>query len=395
MSMPDFSLAYCTNIWSHHQAPVSTELFHLLGEDRFKLCLFESVPEEQLKLGYARVVPDYKWIIGPPSSSSGMTRIIEIVCGADVAVLGACPQEVQAARAATGKLTFIMGERIWKKPLYWWRRLNPRFARGVKRFNNTANRANVHYLSIGTYAAGDVQRIGAYGDHMWTWAYFADVASLPPQPRTNDQIRILWVGRMLNWKHVDLLLKAVARVFHEPNFGGLVLVGAGTEKSRLLKLARKLKLGDKCIFQEPVATNRVRELMRQADVYVLPSNRYEGWGVVANEAMSEGAVLVANEQAGASRILVDHGRTGFLFHDNDVAGLAIILQTLIDDASLRETVRQAAWQEMQRLWHPRVGAERLVGLCQGLLGLTPMPAFQEGPCSRCSISLALSDRQAI
>jgi glycosyltransferase involved in cell wall biosynthesis len=185
---------------------------------------------------------------------------------------------------------------------------------------------------------------------------------------------------MLDWKRVDLLLEAVAVVAKDSNFGCLNLVGSGPEKPRLLDLARKLGLGEKCVFHEPVTADQVRMLMRQADVYVLPSNRCEGWGAVANEAMSEGAVLVANEQAGGPRTLVDHGRTGFLFQDNDAAGLARILRMLLRDSGLRETVRQVAWQEIQRLWHPRVGAERLLALCRGLLGLAPMPEFQAGPC---------------
>jgi glycosyltransferase involved in cell wall biosynthesis len=377
-----FSLVYVTNIWNHYQGPICTEFASLLGESRFKMCLFEPVHEERRQLGWASDIPDHKWIAGPPSSNSDMERLGEIICDADVAVLGHCPQAAQAARAATGKLTFMTSERLWKKPFAWWRMLNPRYARGVTRYKRIANRPNTHYLPMGAYAAGDVRRIGAYGDRLWTWAYFAEVASQPPQPRTSDQMRILWVGRMLIWKRVGLLLKAAARVCHEPAFGRLDVVGAGPEKSRLLKLSRRLGLGGKCVFHEPVAPDRVREWMRQADVYALPSNRHEGWGVVANEAMSEGAVLVANEQAGAAQVLIEHHRSGFLFKDGDVQGLADILHTLGADAALRERVRHAAWSELNRLWHPRVGAERLVRLCEGLLRLAPMTGYSEGPCSQ-------------
>lgn len=383
MTCGNFSLAYSSNIWTHHQGPVCGELVHLLGEDRFKMCLFEPVHEERRQLGWASDIPDHKWIAGPPSTSSEKQRLRRLVCDADVAVLGACPHEVVAARAETGKPTLIMGERIWKKPFYWWRMLNPRFARGVKGLKKIAARENVHYLSIGAYAAGDARRIGAYGDRMWTWAYFVEVASEPPQPRNQSSFHMLWAGRLLSLKRVDLLLNAVSHICHESEFGRLDVVGDGPEKIRLLKLSRKLGLGEKCVFHEPVPADQVRELMRQADVYVLPSNRYEGWGAVANEAMSEGAVLVANEHAGAAQTLIDHGRTGFLFEDGDVCSLEGILLTLLRNAAMRETVRQAAWKEMQQLWHPRVGAERLVELCQGLLGLGPMPAHLEGPLCRC------------
>lgn len=142
-------------------------------------------PEERGQLGSASVVPNHEWIAGPPNSSCGMDRLSQIVCDADVAVLGNCPHEVHVARAATGKLTFVMSERIWKMLLYWWRPPNPRFARAVERVKKIANGEDVHYLPMGAYAADDVRRMGAYGDRLWAWAYSVDVASWPPQPRTN------------------------------------------------------------------------------------------------------------------------------------------------------------------------------------------------------------------
>jgi len=382
MNKSRFSLAYCTNIWSHHQGPICSELAEILGEYHFKACLFEPVHDERRQMGWASDIPNHKWIVGPPSSNGEMTQLIKIVCDADVAILGSCPQEVQAARVTTGKLTFMMSERIMRKGLFGLRLLNPRFSRGIKKFKNMVNRKNVHYLAMGAYAAEDVRRIGAYGDRLWVWAYFSGLAAQSPQPRTRDQMCILWGGRMLSWKRVDLLLKAVGQLCHEPAFARLDIVGIGPEKSRLLKLSRKLNLGDKCVFHTPVSADHMLKTIQKSDIYVLSSNRNEGWGVVANESMSEGAVLVANEQAGAARVLIDHGRTGFLFKDGDVDNLTTILYTLFTNASLRETVRQTAWREMHRLWHPRVGAERLVELSKGLLGLAPMPAYKEGPCSR-------------
>lgn len=373
-------LAYVTNNWSHHQAPVSKELLHQLGEDRFKLCLFGHFYDEKLLLGQDKTAPDCKWIVGPPRSNNDLKRLKQVICDADVAVLGACPRDVMVARIATGKLTFIMSERMWKTPYSWWRMINPRFAFWVWRFKKMVNHEHVHYLAMGAYAAADVQRIGAYMGRIWTWAYFGDVAERPPLARANGTMRILWVGRMLKWKRVDLLLKAVAQVCGEHSIVQVDIVGTGPMKDEWSALAQKLGFGDTCVFHEPVTPEHVREMMRQADVYVLPSNRYEGWGFVANEAMSEGAVLVANEQAGAAQVLVDHGRTGFLFQDDNVAALAGLLKMLLVDATLREKVRQAAWQELQSQWLPRIGAERLVALSQGLLGLSAMPDYSHGIC---------------
>lgn len=83
---------------------------------------------------------------------------------------------------------------------------------------------------------------------------------------------------------------------------------------------------------------------------------------------------------GTAPVLISQGRMGFLFKEGVAAALASVMQTFLADAPLREIFRQAAWLELNQLWHPRVGAERLVRLSRGLLGLAPMPAYEKGPC---------------
>lgn len=383
MTSPDFTLAYCTNIWSHHQAPVCTALARLLGEDHFKVCLFEPVPEEQRKLGYASAVPDYKWIADPPISSGDLERLSQIVCDADVAVLGACPQEVHAARVATGKLTFIMSERMMRKGFFRLRMLNPRFARGIRRLRSIANRQNVHYLAIGEYSAADAKLIRVFEDRIWNWVYFVSQAEGTSRERSSSPVRLLWAGRFLGLKRVDLILRAMALLGPAADNCTLELIGAGPTRDAIKRLTMRLGLASRVCFRDAMTPEAVRQRMAMADIYVFPSNHKEGWGAVVGEAMNEGCVVVASKTAGASRILIEHGRTGFLFADGDVRELAGILGQVIENGELRRKVGQAAAAHMQRLWHPRVGAERLVELCQGLLGLIPMPTFQEGPCSRC------------
>ncbi len=381
-------LAYCTNIWNHYQASLCLELARVLGSDRFRLCLFEPLHEERRALGWQTTVPALEWIAGPPGTDGDTATQAEIACTAEVAVIGACPIGVMEGRAATGRPTLLMNERLWKHPFQCWRLLNPRYFRYIQRYRRLANRQNVHYLSIGAYAAGDVRLIRAYGRRVWTWGYFPQLSGEPPVRLPGASTRILWVGRMLGWKRVDTLLRAVALIKDNAHFGGLNVVGAGPEEAKLRKLAARLGLGARCVFHGPVTPERVRTMMRESDVYVLPSNRVEGWGVVANEAMSEGCILVANEEAGAAPVLIKDGETGFLFRNDDSAGLAGVLGRLMAEEPLQQRVRHAAWKEIHRLWHPRVGAERLAALCGGLSGRSAIPAYAEGPCSPARIRRA-------
>ncbi|MBT8339052.1 MAG: glycosyltransferase family 4 protein, partial [Desulfatitalea sp.] len=251
---------------------------------------------------------------------------------------------------------------------------------GFRRYRKRVNHPHLHALAIGHYAS---KHIRLFNDRIWRWGYFVEMNTQPPALVQDRPLRLLWVGRMLSWKRVDLLLRAVARLRSFDRFGGCTIVGDGPEKNRLKRLVERLGLGpDQIKFLPPVPFDEVRRLMRHSDVYVLPSDRREGWGAVAGEAFSEGCVLVANEQAGAARELIDHGYTGYLFKNGNVTQLASILDRLAGNFQERMEVRMNAWQRGNELWHPQVAAKRLVALYRGLLGVETLPEYLSGPCAR-------------
>src|SRR5207253_3095505 len=67
-------------------------------------------------------------------------------------------------------------------------------------------------------------------------------------PKANETSDIIYVGRLLEHKNVDVLIKAIARVKKtRPNVSAII-VGDGPERQRLEKLSRKLKLLDNLTF---------------------------------------------------------------------------------------------------------------------------------------------------
>ncbi|MGD9731523.1 MAG: glycosyltransferase family 4 protein [Desulfamplus sp.] len=377
-----FTMVYGTNIWTHHQVPIAKAIAEIMGPENFRMALFEVVHEERRKLGWEDNSIS-TWVIGPPRSEEEKNRIIQQCIDADVMVVGACPMEVLKARTIAGKLSLVASERLLKKRFHHIRMFNPRYANGIIKYRKLANNSCNHALSIGHYAPNDLRILGLFGDRIWKWGYFVDINSQPPMPIQDQPLKLLWVGRMLDWKRVSDLLWTISRIQHLPNFGECVIVGDGPEKSRLMHLAKRLRLNsDRVRFHQPVHFEEVRKMMRNSDIYVFTSNRKEGWGAVAGEAMSEGCILVANEQAGSSQELIIDGETGFLFKDGNINQLTELLKRLSNDYPLRMHVRQRAWERMHKLWHPRVAAEHLIALCNGLLGIKDMPNFTDGPCCK-------------
>lgn len=164
---------------------------------------------------------------------------------------------------------------------------------------------------------GKVKPVGPYAK-MCLWGYFVAPGEGRPTRRTGGPLRVLWVGRMLDWKRVDTLVKAVKGL---PNVT-LDLYGHGPEEENLKRLAE----GCNAIrFHDFVPVEQVRELMRSHDVYVLSSDGGEGWGAVVSEALEEGMVVVGTAEAGASATMLPPER---LYPAGDVAALRRILETL-------------------------------------------------------------------
>ena len=73
---------------------------------------------------------------------------------------------------------------------------------------------------------------------------------------------------------------------------------------------------------------------------VLPS-RYDGWGVVVNEALCAGVPVVCSNTTGAGAVAVALG-AGLTFTSGDAASLSAVLSRLMAEPSLMKSLRTAA-----------------------------------------------------
>ncbi|MHB8789327.1 MAG: glycosyltransferase family 4 protein [Desulfobulbaceae bacterium] len=199
-------------------------------------------------------------------------------------------------------------------------------------------------------------------------------------------LRVLWVGRMLNWKRADTLIKAVVRLLNEGVAIRLKVVGYGPEEKKLRRLAGRYLNADSShseadntfgayagsrgdsadeksaapgiVFGKPVPIVRVRGLMREADVVVLSSDGGEGWGSVVNEAMAEGCCVIGTREAGSSATMIEHGVNGLLYQAGNVSELAVLLRHC-ERAAIRECGERAR-KTLEELWSPAQIADRLL-----------------------------------
>ena len=148
-----------------------------------------------------------------------------------------------------------------------------------------------------------------------------------------DRRRLIFAGRLVPVKRVDLLIDAFATVARQRPQWDLVIVGAGPLRDELrarvpADLASRVTWAG--FIAEPAMMAAV---YRACDVLVLPSD-YEPWGVVVNEATAGGLAVVCSDVVGAGYELVRDGVNGQVFHAGDLMGLRVALASVTDAGTI-------------------------------------------------------------
>ena len=152
---------------------------------------------------------------------------------------------------------------------------------------------------------------------------------------------LLGVGNLVARKKFDVAIKAVAKLVSRGYDVTYIIIGEGTEKGRLLKLIKELRLEERVkILPRRERLLDVYEYMKACDIFLLPSVM-EGFGVVFAEAMSLGKPIVGCK-AGVVSDLVQHMKTGLLAEEDDVEGVSSLLEQLMVDSGLRRNIGQQA-----------------------------------------------------
>jgi len=188
------------------------------------------------------------------------------------------------------------------------------------------------FLSVGTLNSQYWQFYGATPEKIFLARYAVDNECFQTQAdhyRVSRQtIRdengwgqrylLLYVGRLIGLKRVDVLIEALRRLSTKRSDIGLLIVGDGAKRKSLEKLAQNLP---QVFFLGFHDWKDLPRFYAAADLFVLPSE-VEQWGLVLNEAMASGLPVIATRKVGAAHDLIIEGENGYMVPENDPAALA-------------------------------------------------------------------------
>jgi glycogen synthase len=148
-------------------------------------------------------------------------------------------------------------------------------------------------------------------------------------PRTRD---LVFVGRLVSDKGVDVLLKAMNQLSGRGLHPSLSIVGYGPERQRLEDCARQFQLNSQVTFYGEMVGPDLAEFLNEHRVMVVPSRWEEPFGVVALEGIACGCAVVGTRGGGLQDAI---GPCGCTVPNDDPRALAHALEKLLGDEEVR------------------------------------------------------------
>lgn len=364
---------------NHHNKPLCDALYELTQRHFFYVAT-SNIGEMRKKMGFSQMQADY---LLDYANAADKNPIQQVIDDADVVIIGASePVELVRNRLNEGKLTFRGSERLFKTrsrylkaPIHWFRCLLTRDA---------------YLLCSSASSARDYNLLGFYKNRSYKWGYFTEVKAIDPvtlwdrkiasHPQKNT-ISILWVGRMIGFKHPEVAIKALYSIKKAGYSFVFNIIGDGQVAPMVRRLVEQLQMNDSVHLLGARSTAEVRQYMENAEIYLFTSDRQEGWGAVLNESMSCACAVVANSEIGAVPFLLKDGINGRIYNKGSVDSLVECLIPLMQSESYRRQLGVEAYRTISEQWTPRKAAGNLLQLIDDLQHGRDT-SIEYGPCSK-------------
>jgi glycosyltransferase involved in cell wall biosynthesis len=167
---------------------------------------------------------------------------------------------------------------------------------------------------------------------------------------------LVFVGRLVSDKGVDLLLEAMKILRDDGLQSDLTIIGSGPEEENLRSLTRKLGLDPQVTFAGQKSGNELARILNEHRVLVVPSRWAEPFGIVALEGIACGCGVVGSRDGGLPEAI---GQCGLTFENGSSRELANRLKESLVDPERNVVLRQRADAHLARFRIDAVGSEYL------------------------------------
>jgi len=194
-------------------------------------------------------------------------------------------------------------------------------------------------FAISCLAIEQYKRIGFASKKIFPFGYFVTAQNAPNISNTPDDslgeedFKLVFVGNLIARKGLDVLINSI-RTLNEMGFDLTLDVYGPGDPNQYSFDESKIRYCGKIPF------GNSQSVISKYDFLILPS-RFDGWGVVVNEALMAGVPVICSNQVGASAI-ISKWLCGTTFVSGDASDLAFKLEGLLQNKERFKSMRTAA-----------------------------------------------------
>lgn len=380
------NIAIVSDMLNLHQSYLCDAFLHICDKQFTFIEVCKPIEGNHIKMSSSVNLYDKSYYLPAWKNEQMRKKAMDVICSVDALII--CGGDMfipyERERLRQGKLTFEYSERQLKRGII---NAFSKTSLSLYKLYMQVGHKNLYKLCSSAYTANDMYFLHPFfRDRCYKWGYFThvpifDVDDVIQRRRTHEKIKILSVARLISWKRIDLLVSLADMLNQRGADFEINIIGTGPLLNELTQMSTKKGVSDKVNFLGLMDNNLVHEYMRDADIFIFPSNKREGWGAVLNEAMSNGCACIASDLIGAAPFLIDQGKNGFMFKTNSIDDLVNKVVELMEQDDLRELISKNAYETMLKYWNPQIAAQNFCTLVKALKDGECNPIIN-GPCSK-------------
>jgi len=162
-----------------------------------------------------------------------------------------------------------------------------------------------------------------------------------------NTIRLLYVGYLIKRKGVEYIIFTLHSLVYKYNVKNveLKIVGKGPEKSRLIKLARKLGVSEFITWVDFLPYDKLISELKNADVLLLLSNS-EAYGIIVAEALALGTPVIVTKRTALIEFLEENGCYGVEYPPNPDKVAEMILYIVNNNVKIHSLKKIRKWKDV-------------------------------------------------
>lgn len=219
-------------------------------------------------------------------------------------------------------------------------------------------------FAISRLACKQFRQMGVPTGRIASFGYFVPSACASVKSTAGPAVlRTVFVGSLIERKGIDVAVEAVRRLRAAGKAVTLDIYGPGDPEA--------WHETDGVRYRGVIPFGKVASVLARYEALILPS-RFDGWGVIGNEAIQVGVPVIASDASGIADV-ISAGGCGLTFCSGNVGDLERCLRSWIDHPRLRTKAAVAA-NATALLLEPRVAASYLVRTLEASAAEMPLPA---------------------